>query len=101
MSRTQTTAERDHARPGATKLNGRQRRQQQAVIEAEVRRLIHAIRPFGVLGHAALARTAGAARWQTGQFDRALQAAVDQRRLERLPFGYYREAHGAERRTVA
>ena len=94
MSTTQTTAERRHGRPGATQLNGRQRRHDQAVIEAEVRRLTHAIRPFGVLGHEALARAAGAARWQTGQFDRALQAAVDQRRLERLPFDCYREAHG-------
>jgi hypothetical protein len=93
MSTTQSTAERHQARPGATQLDGRHRRYQQAVIEAEVRRLIHAIRPFGVLGRGALARTAGAARWQTGQFDRALQAAVDQGYLQQLPFGYGREAH--------
>lgn len=73
MSATQITVERHHARPRATQLHGRQRRHDQAVIEAEVRRLTHAMHPFGALGHEALKRAAGAARWRTGQFDRALQ----------------------------
>jgi hypothetical protein len=66
----------------------RARRHDQAVIEAEVRDLTRAIRPYGVLRHDALAHVAGAARWP-GNFDRALQVAVEEGRLDARPLGFY------------
>ncbi len=68
----------------------RERRHEEAVIQAEVRRLVHAIRPFGILRRDFLARESGAERW-AGGFERALQASVEQGRLEARPFGFYRE----------
>jgi hypothetical protein len=88
----QTTAQpgQGRGRLGIERAN-RRRRHEQALIQAEVRRLMHAIGPFGVLRRDALARAAGAEHWP-GRFDQALQAAVDQGRLEARPFDYYSDA---------
>ncbi len=66
---------------------------EQAVIQAEVGRLVHAIRPFGMLHRDTLARAAGAEHWRKGRLDLALRAAVEQGRLEKRPLGYYCAPH--------
>jgi hypothetical protein len=72
-------------------LDRRARRHEQAVVSAEVRRLVRAIRPYGVLNRQMLARVAGAAKWRDGGFDAALSAAVRSGALERRPFDFYSE----------
>ena len=107
MSTTEIIAERRHARLTATQLNGRQRRHQQALIEAEAETPdSRGDTPRRASWDTWLScAQPGAARWQTGQSDRALRVAVDQRRLEQLSSGYHRKAHGdpgaAEPRDVA
>lgn len=67
-------------------------RHEEAVIQAEARRLARALRPYGVLPRDTLERVAGASRWHDGGFDRALSAAVRAGEIEPLPAGFYREA---------
>jgi hypothetical protein len=62
---------------------------ERALLEAEVRRLTHAIAPFGVLRRDVLARECHASRWRPGDFDGALEAAVREGRLRRLGVGFY------------
>jgi hypothetical protein len=69
----------------------RQRRHHQAVIQAEVRRLLYAIGPYRVLSRDRLSQITHAERWHEGGLDSALRAAVDEGVLERLPLGYYRD----------
>ena len=69
-----------------------ERLQRDAVIQAEVRRLAHALRPYGVLHRNALERAADAVRWHHGGFDSALDAGVRSGLLKRLPAGFYRIA---------
>ena len=79
-----------------------------AVIQAEVRRLQRALRPFGVLRRDALERASGASDWRQGGYDAALAAAVKCGAIEQRPFGFYRErplgeepeGHGAADRLV-
>lgn len=61
----------------------------EAVLAAETRRLIDALRPFGVLHRAALERRTRAITWREGCFDRALHAAVASGKVRRLPLGFY------------
>jgi hypothetical protein len=67
-------------------------RHEQALIHARAVRLSHAIRPFGVLHKDVLAHVAGAEHWPGGAFPHALDAAVEQRLLLRLAFGFYQAA---------
>lgn len=60
-----------------------------ALLQAEVRQLMRAIRPFGVLNHDALARACRAHLWRSGRFEDALRAAVREGRLRPLGFGFY------------
>ena len=92
-SSTQQRRRRDDA------ANDRARRQEQAVIEAEVRHLTRAIRLYGDPRHDAFAH---AARWR-GNFDRALQVAVEEGRLDARPLGFYADAghHRDERYALA
>ena len=69
----------------------RLRRHHQAVLQAEVRRLLHAIGPGRVLSRDRLSQFTHAERWPDGGLDAALRAAVDEGVLEPLPFGYYRD----------
>ncbi len=61
-----------------------------AVVEAEIRRLVHALRPYGVLRRDALARAANVETWHGGGFERALRIAVAEHEIEELPLGFYR-----------
>jgi hypothetical protein len=61
-----------------------------AVVEAEIRRLVHALRPYGVLRRDALARAANVDRWHEAGFEQALRLALAEREIEELPFGFYR-----------
>jgi hypothetical protein len=65
------------------------RRHDDAVIQAEVRRLARVLRPYGVLHRTALEDAAGARRWHEGGFDSGLSAAVDSGATERLPAGLF------------
>ena len=65
------------------------RRHEDAVIQAEVRRLARALAPYRVLQKDALRRTAGADSWHDGGFDRALDVAVEVGTIKRLPAGFY------------
>jgi hypothetical protein len=67
-------------------------RHEQAVIQAEMRRLARALRPFGVLHREALKRAAGAEKWHDGGFDRALRAAVRAGAVEPVGDGFYRDS---------
>lgn len=81
-------SERNHIRAAEA---DRQRRHQQAILQAEVRRLLHAIGPYRVLSRDRLSQIAHAERWPERGIDGALRAAVDEGVLEPLPFGYYRD----------
>jgi hypothetical protein len=63
-----------------------------AVVRAEVNRLVHALRPFGVLRRDVLAREAKAGSWREAGFERALERAVEEHTIEELPLGFYRLA---------
>jgi len=73
------------------------KRHSEAVIQAEVRRLARALRPYGVLHRNALERAAGADRWREGSFDGALSRAVGSGAIERLPAGFLRSPRSDER----
>lgn len=68
------------------------RRHEEAVVQAEARRLALALAPYRILHKHALERAAGATQWHEGGFDRALAAAVRAGIIERLPAGFYRDA---------
>ncbi|MGO9819197.1 MAG: hypothetical protein ACLPTJ_00930 [Solirubrobacteraceae bacterium] len=71
-------------------------RHRDAVVSAEVKRLVHALDPYRVLHRSALEREAKAQRWHEAGFEQALQAAVRQGQIEPLPFGFYRLPHGEQ-----
>ena len=66
---------------------------ERAVLRAEIRRLVAALRPYGVLRRDVLARTAGALDWHQAGFDRALHAAVEAGEIEERPLGFYAIPH--------
>jgi hypothetical protein len=78
-------------------------RRERALLDADVRHLVDALRPFGVLHRDQLARIAGAGAWHEIVFERALQEAVDRGLIERLPEGFYADAerHRAQGRRAA
>lgn len=73
---------------GRSRIN----RHDQAVIQAEARRLARALRPYRVLPRETLERVAGAKKWHDGGFDRALSEAIRAGEIEELPAGFYRES---------
>lgn len=77
------------ATPGPAAHRSPRERHDEAVIQAEVRRLAQALRPFGVLSRDALERAAGAEHWHEGGFDGALSEAVKTGAIERRPLGFY------------
>ncbi len=82
--------------PGSPRGRSRlRRRHEDAVIQAEVRRLARALAPYRVLQKDALRRTAGADSWHDGGFDRALDAAVEAGKIKRLPAGFYASGESA------
>jgi hypothetical protein len=72
-------------RPAQT---GRRRasRHDQAVLSAEVRRMVRVLRSFGPLPRASLARISQAERWREGSFDHAVKAAIRDGQARELPF---------------
>jgi hypothetical protein len=64
-----------------------------AVLRAEIRRLVIALSPYGVLRRDALERAARARTWHEVSFEVALQAAVESGKLEKLPLGFYAIPH--------
>jgi hypothetical protein len=80
----------DSPRTGSAKG---QSEHESAVVEAEIRRLVHALRPYGVLRRDALARAAKVETWHEAGFERALEIAVAEHEIEELPFGFYRLPH--------
>lgn len=75
-------------RADGTRVNTR--RHEEAVVQAEARRLALALAPFRVLRKPALERAAGAYHWHEGSFERALEVAVRAGMIDRLPAGFYR-----------
>jgi hypothetical protein len=67
-------------------------RHDNAVIQAEVRRLARTIAPFGVLHHDSLRELANAAHWNEGGFEASLSAAVREGVIDPLPGNFYRDA---------
>lgn len=76
-----TCGSRGSARP-------RSRDHYQILLDAEVARLVHALRPFGVLREQTLAQRAGCATWRAGAFRAALQEGARHGKLELLPFDF-------------
>jgi hypothetical protein len=71
-----------------------------AVVRAEIRRLVMALRPYGVLRRDVLARVAGALSWHQASFDRALHAAVQAGEIEERPLGFYAIPHPASDEAI-
>lgn len=88
--RTNLNRPQPDSRPQLPKQPSVSERHDVAVVQAEARRLAHALRPFGVLRKDQLKVVARAASWHEGSFDRALRAAVEAGEIERLPFDFYR-----------
>jgi hypothetical protein len=64
---------------------------EQAVLQAEVRKLASCLKPYRILHRDALERACGSHNWHEGGFERALQEAVRAGALEALPGGFYRD----------
>lgn len=62
------------------------------IVQAEARRVLHALAPFEILSREALARECHASCWHDGGFIAALRAAVAAGLIEELPCGFYRDA---------
>jgi hypothetical protein len=69
------------------------RRHDEAVLRAEIRRLVRALSPYGVLSCDALRREVGADKWHEPWFERALDGAVEQGEIVALPLGFYGLPH--------
>jgi hypothetical protein len=90
-SQPSTAAMRTEATPAQPSTDqGWRRRHEEAVVQAEVRRLARALAPYGVLHHDTLESFAGARHWHASGFDDALSAAVRAGAIRRLGCGYYR-----------
>jgi hypothetical protein len=63
---------------------------ERAVLEAEVRRIIHSLRPFGILHRDALSRATHARTWRNGSFEAALRVAINQGKVDKLPGDFCR-----------
>ena len=65
---------------------------QDAVAQAEARRVLRALAPFGILSHDALEQECRAGTWHDGGFTAALRAAISAGLIVELPGGFYRDA---------
>ena len=68
-------------------------RHNEAILRAEIRRLVRTLSPYCVLSRDALSREVGAAHWNEPWFERALDAAVEQGDVVALPLGFYGLPH--------
>jgi hypothetical protein len=67
-----------------------------AVVQAEARRLLHALAPFGILSREALELECGAWTWHDGGFTSALRAVISAGLVVELPGGFYRDARNRQ-----
>lgn len=63
-------------------------RHDDAVLSAEVRRLVRVLRAYGPLQRASLAHISHAERWREGTFDRAVTAAIRGGLARELPLDF-------------
>jgi hypothetical protein len=68
-----------------------------AILQAQARRVLRALTPYEILSREALARECHADGWHDGGFAAALKAAVAAGLIEELPCGFYRDARFAHR----
>jgi hypothetical protein len=64
------------------------RNRYQILLDAEVARLVHELRPFGVLRERTLAQRAGCGAWPAGAFHAALRDGARHGKLVLLPFDF-------------
>lgn len=71
---------------------------EQLIAEAEAKRLLRALAPFGILSRTALEHECHAATWHDGGFSAALTAAIRTGMIDELPGGFYRDGrlHGQD-----
>jgi hypothetical protein len=62
-----------------------------AIAQAEARRLVRALAPFGILSREALELECRAGTWHDGGFTAALHAAIHAGLIVELPGGFYRD----------
>ena len=74
--------------PATQARRQRATRHDDAVLSAEVRKLVRVLRAFGPLRRASLARISHADRWHEGSFDRAVSEAVRHGQARELPFDF-------------
>jgi len=67
------------------------------IAEAEAKRLLHALAPFGILSRTALEHECHACTWHDGGFSAALKTAVSSGMIDELPGGFYRDARLRDR----
>lgn len=60
-----------------------------AILDAEVRRLVHTLGIYGVLHRGALAELSGARHWSTGQLSEAIARAIERGLIRDLGLGFY------------
>ncbi|HTX13575.1 MAG TPA: hypothetical protein VME22_33465 [Solirubrobacteraceae bacterium] len=83
-----------YSAPGARhRTPGCDSRHDEAILRAEIKRLVRALSPYGVLSRDALGREVGADSWHEPRFERALDAAVKQGKIVALPLGFYGLPH--------
>lgn len=89
MSTVRRSLEADAAAPSP--LSRRGARHDNAIIQAEVRRLSRALAPYGILHRDLLRKAADAESWRDGGFEGALAAAVREGVVEELPGDFFRD----------
>ncbi|HLI60569.1 MAG TPA: hypothetical protein VKV21_12990 [Solirubrobacteraceae bacterium] len=67
------------------------------IAEAEAKRLLHALAPYGILSREALEHECHAHSWHDGGFSAALKTAISSGMIDELPGGFYRDARLRER----
>ncbi len=75
---------------GASPDPEREAARQAAITEAEIREIVRALAPYGVLDRETLSERTRQHGWQADGFDTALAAAVREGVIERLPEGHYK-----------
>lgn len=78
--------EPDGTEPSTPARPRRASRHDDAVLSAEVRRLVRALRTYGPLQRASLTEFSGAERGREGSFDRAVAEALREGQPRALPF---------------
>jgi hypothetical protein len=80
--------ESNDERPPTPARRRRTSRHDDAVLSAEVRRLVRVLRAYGPLQRASLARISHAERWREGSLDRAVTEAIRDGQARELPFDF-------------